>query len=351
MGHGAIGRRHAAHILAQPEAVLAGVCDVDSTRLRDLPPEVAVFTDLNHMLQACPADVLCVCTPNYLHEAHAVAGLQIGLHVVVEKPMALSTESATRIIEAAQQAGRTAFAVKQNRYNAPVQHVKALLDQGAMGELILVQVSGLWNRSDRYYAESPWRGKRNLDGGPLFTQFSHFVDILLYLAGPMDDAMGAAANFAHMHNTETDDTGAFVLRSRRGAIVSFSYTTCATGGNMEGAITLVGTRGTVRIGGQYLNTLEYAAGVPAMENLPASNNSLPNQYGHYQGSMSNHDRVIQNVVDVLRGRDMAMTSAEEGREVVRTIELMYAAVRAGYGFPPGLSGQIATTSGPSSTMP
>lgn len=274
------------------------------------------------MLGACHADVLCVCTPNYLHEPHAIAGLRAGLHTVVEKPMARSVAECDQMIATATEAGRTIFAVKQNRYNPPVRAVKDLVQSGALGQVYFIQVSCFWNRGDAYYAESSWRGKLREDGGLLFTQFSHFVDILFYLNGPIVSAEGSLHNYAHRHNTEVEDAGAFMMQAANGATVSFSMTTAAYERNMEGSITLFGEKGTVKIGGQYLNTIEYQhlAG-PALPDV--SIQAKANDYGFYQGSMSNHDRVIQNVVDVLRGSGTVMTSAEEGREVVRIIEQMY----------------------------
>lgn len=321
VGFGHIGRRHAAHILQQPGANLVAVCDSDS-QVRG-PEDVPFYHGLKEMLEQTAADVLCVCTPNYLHEAHCIMGTEAGLHVVVEKPMALSTASCDRMIAASEAAGKLIFAVKQNRYNPPVQAVKDLISRDALGELYMIQVNCFWNRGDAYYAQSPWRGKKALDGGCLFTQFSHFVDILYYLNGPVDEVKGWIQNYAHRHNTEFEDTGSFSMRATNGAIINFNFTTCAFERNMEGAITLFGEKGTVKIGGQYLNTIEYqhlATGALPEINITAK----ANDYGLYQGSMSNHDKLIENVINVLTRDHPIMTNAAEGREVVRMIEQMYA---------------------------
>ena len=323
IGYGNIGQRHAHHILRTPGAELVAVCDTDETVGEILEEEVLFFSHIEDLLARNMADVLCVCTPNYLHEQHTVAALRAGLHAVVEKPMAISTASADRMIAVAEETGRRIFAVKQNRYNPPVQAVKKLIETGGLGQLFLVQVSCFWNRGDDYYAQSPWRGKKDLDGGCLFTQFSHFVDILYYLAGPVESAVGLIQNYAHRHNTEFEDTGSFTMKTASGTMISFSFTTCAFERNMEGAITLFGARGTVKIGGQYLNTIEYQHLKDG--DLPEINISAKsNDYGTYQGSMSNHDEVIRNVVGVLQHQHPIMTSAAEGREVVRIIETMYA---------------------------
>ena len=322
VGFGNIGRRHAEHILHNPAAALVAVCDTDPAVQARLPQGIPFFNSLEAMLQQADAHVLCVCTPNYLHEAHCIAGLNAGLHTVVEKPMALSVAECDRMIAAAAASGRTIFAVKQNRYNPPVQEVKKLMAAGSLGQPFMVQVNCFWNRGDAYYAEGNWRGKKAKDGGCLFTQFSHFVDIMYYLNGPVNGAQGWTGNYAHQHNTELEDTGSFVLNAANGSIVNFNFTTCAYQRNMEGSITIFAEKGTVKIGGQYLNTIEYqqleGAALPEI-NITAKNND----YGLYQGSMSNHDKVIQNVVDVLNHDHPIMTSAEEGREVVHIIEQMY----------------------------
>lgn len=323
IGLGNIGKRHAEHILNQPNAELVAVCDIDSSKKANY--SAPFFTDIETLLSELKADVLCVCTPNYLHEKHSVLALNAGLNVVVEKPMALSVQECDNMIEAASTAGKTIFAVKQNRYNPPVVEVKKLIEAGRLGKIFMVQVNCFWNRGDSYYSESDWRGKKAKDGGCLFTQFSHFVDILYYLNGSVNKSLGSISNFAHQHNTEFEDTGSFVMNAANNSIVNFNFTTCSYEKNMEGAITIFAENGTLKIGGQYLNTIEYqqikGEAIPAI-NISAKNND----YGLYQGSMSNHDKLIENVVAVLLNGEKIMTTAEEGREVVRIIELMYQSV-------------------------
>lgn len=321
-GFGNIGRRHAEHILANESTKLVAVCDTKASLEGNIPAGAAFYTDIDEMLRAEQADVLCVCTPNYLHEPHTIAGLHAGLHTVVEKPMALSVAECNRMIAAAEETGRTIFAVKQNRYNPPVQAVKQLLLASELGNIYMMQVNCFWNRGDAYYSESDWRGKTVQDGGCLFTQFSHFVDIMYYLNGEVKDAEGWIYNFAHRHNTEVEDTGSFVLKAANGSIINFNFTTCSYERNMEGSIAIFAEKGTVKIGGQYLNTIEYQQmQAPALPQINIT--AKANDYGVYQGSMSNHDKVIQNVVDVIHHNKEVMTSAKEGRAVVGLIELMY----------------------------
>ncbi len=325
VGYGNIGRRHAEQILQNGESVLVSVCDINPAIGSVVPDGVQFYTDLQTMLDSSETDVLCVCTPNYLHEPHTIAGLRAGLHTVVEKPMALSVAECTNMIAAGKESGKTIFAVKQNRYNPPVQEVKKLVSAGMLGEIFMIQVNCFWNRGDAYYAGSDWRGSKSRDGGCLFTQFSHFVDILYYLNGPIAGARGMIENYAHKHNTEVEDTGSFVMKAANGAIINFGFTTCSYNRNMEGSITIFAEKGTVKIGGQYLNTIEYQQ-LAGAELPPINITAKSNDYGLYQGSMSNHDKVIQNVVDALLHNQPVMTSAEEGREVVRIIEMMYGSV-------------------------
>lgn len=322
IGLGNIGKRHAGHILNSPNARLAAVCDINPDVKRFLSTDIPFYTSLEDMLSQSGLDVVNVCTPNYLHAPHTLSALHTGCHTVVEKPMALSTAECEQMIAAARETGKMIFAVKQNRYNPPVQAVKHLIDEQRLGKVFMIQVNCFWNRSDAYYAESPWRGKKAMDGGCLFTQFSHFVDILYYLNGDMDSISGKIENFSHQNNTEFEDSGVFCMKAKNGALVNFTFSTCAYQKNMEGSITILAEKGTVKIGGQYLNTIDYQC-IEDVE-LPQINISAKeNDYGLYKGSMSNHDQVIQNVIDVLENKAKMMTTADDGRHVVGIIERMY----------------------------
>ncbi len=325
VGIGNIGKRHVQHILAHPEAELVGLCDINLTKTEPFWKEsTPCFSELNEMISSIQADVINVCTPNYLHQIHTITSLNNGSHVVCEKPMAMSRIECDHMIDAATESGKTIFVVKQNRYNEPVQQVKKLIDEHALGDIYFININCFWNRNEYYYNESPWRGKKRLDGGCLFTQFSHFIDILYYLFGEIDTIQGKVFNFNHAY-TEVEDTGSFVMKTTSGAIVNFNFSTCSFEKNMEGAITVLAQHGTVKIGGQYLNTIEYQH----IKNnvLPAIHISAKsNDYGQYQGSMSNHDRVIDNVVKTLHGKEKVMTNAMEGKKVVDIIERMYASV-------------------------
>lgn len=322
IGYGNIGKRHVHHIMANPDAELVGICDLNPDKLKDEAlKSIPVFHNHVDLLKHTNADVVNVCTPNFLHSVHTIDALNEHKHVVCEKPMATNSADCQRMIEAAEQSDKTIFVVKQNRYNEPVQQVKKLLDEGKLGSIYFVNINCFWNRNEYYYNESAWRGKKHQDGGCLFTQFSHFIDILYYLFGEICSVKGIVKNFNHDY-IEVEDSGSFVMENHQGAIVNFNYSTCSFEKNMEGAITILGEKGTVKIGGQYLNTIEYQH---IKDNvLPEINISAKsNDYGQYQGSMSNHDRVISNVINTLRGHEQVMTNAHEGKKVVEIIEKMY----------------------------
>jgi predicted dehydrogenase len=319
VGFGNIGKRHVQHILNNEQAHLVAICD--EKIIEEKIEGVGYFTSLEAMLQDENIDVVNVCTPNYLHHPHTMLSLQYKKHVVCEKPMAISVSQCNEMIEAAIENEKTIFVVKQNRFNEPVQQVKKLMNENVLGNIYFINVNCFWNRNEYYYNESNWRGKKELDGGCLYTQFSHFIDILYYLFGEIKNVQGLIKNFNHAY-TEVEDSGSFVMETMNGAIVNFNFSTCSFEKNMEGAITILAENGTVKIGGQYLNTIEYQH-IKAVQ-LPEINIvAKSNDYGKYQGSMSNHDKIIANVINTLQGKDTIMTNATEGMQVVKIIEEMY----------------------------
>ncbi len=327
IGFGNIGTRHAKHIHAHSNASLAAVCDTNTVRRSLLKNSATPFFDsYKALIQESSIDVVNVCTPNYLHAEHTIAALEAGKHVVCEKPMALSTDECDAMIHAAEQNDRALFVVKQNRYNPPVAVVKDLIENGTLGKVIQVSINCFWNRNEAYYLNSDWRGSKRKDGGCLFTQCSHFIDILYFLAGDCTAISGILNNVLHQKTVEFEDSGTFILESKRGAIVNLNLSTCSFAQNMEGSITLLCEKGTVKIGGQYLNRIEYQCiNEHVIPPLPQGNGC--NDYGAYKGSMSNHDKVIQNVVDTLNGLDQIATNGTQGKTIIRIIEDMYASVR------------------------
>lgn len=323
VGCGRIAQRHAKHIKNTEGAELVAVCDIIKERADQLGNEynAHAFYSIEGMLRDGQIDIVSICSPNGLHAEHSILSLRAGKHVLCEKPMAISVYDCGEMIKTAEKANKRLFVIKQNRYNPPVEAVKKLIEEGRMGKINSVQLSCFWNRNDAYYANS-WKGTKDLDGGTLYTQFSHFVDLLYYLVGDVKEAKAFGQNYCHQGIIEFEDTGVVILKFHNNAIGTINYTVNSYGGNMEGSLTLFGDKGTVKIGGQYLNELEYQKIENyTIENLPEGNTA--NNYGQYQGSMSNHDWVYKNVVDVLLNDGQITTNMFEGLKTVEIIDKIY----------------------------
>jgi UDP-N-acetyl-2-amino-2-deoxyglucuronate dehydrogenase len=326
-GVGHIGRRHAALVARHAGASLVALIDVRAELQASLAtefPGVPFFRSLEEYLRCGPAaDVLTVATPNGLHAPQAIAGLRAGLHVVIEKPLALRTADAELVVHTARQTGRLVFGVMQNRYSPPAAWLKQVHDEGRLGKVFLVQVNCFWNRDARYYQPGGWKGTQALDGGTLFTQFSHFVDLLYWVFGDITNISARFRDFTHAGITEFEDSGLVTFDLVRGGSGTLSYSTAVWDHNLESSLTVVAERGSLKIGGQYLDKVEYChlqdyALPPLAPTNPANN------YGTYQGSAANHVQVIDNVVSTLRQRGQATTNALEGLKVVEIIERIYA---------------------------
>jgi predicted dehydrogenase len=272
------------------------------------------------MLRDKDIDVVSVCTPNGLHADMSIAALNAGKHVLCEKPMTLTLKEAERVVKANKKSGKKFFLVKQNRYNPPIIALKELFKKGQLGHVFFINATVYWNRNDEYYDEVDWRGTRKMDGGALFTQSSHFLDLMLWLGGEAKSVFAVMKNAAHK-NIETEDLGVMIIRFKNGAIGTLQYTTAVYEKNFEGTIGVLGTKGTVKIGGKYINELEYW-NVEGVEQPKLETGNPANDYGKYQGSMSNHDKVYKNVVDTLLNGEQIATPAEQGKE---SVEVMQAA--------------------------
>jgi len=322
IGCGRIAQRHAEHINNQGR--LIATCDIDKTKADQLAEkhQAQAFYDIDEMLAAnLSIDVVAVCSPNGLHAEHAIKALKAGYHVLCEKPMAIRVSDCGDMIQAAEKSNKRIFAIKQNRFNPPVAAVKEAIDEGKLGKIYSIQLSCFWNRNKDYYQNS-WKGTADMDGGTLFTQFSHFIDLLYWIVGDVRRAFALTRNFAHQHIIEFEDTGVVALEFHNGAIGTINYTVNSFGKNMEGSLTIFAEKGTVKIGGQYLNELEYQniEGFK-FKDLPEGNKA--NNYGNYQGSMSNHDKVYENLIDVLSNGASISTNAFEGLKTVEIIDKIY----------------------------
>lgn len=324
IGQGHIGKRHAEMVRRNAEAELIAVCDtipVEKLGLTDLKEKF--YATAEELLSAHPeVEVICVCTPNGLHAKHSLLALENGKHVVCEKPMALSKADCEAIIFKGLQVHKTVFCVMQNRFSPPSVWLKKIVEEKIIGDVYMVQLNCYWNRDERYYKKGGWKGTEDLDGGTLFTQFSHWIDLLYWIFGDMKDIQAKFNDFNHANLTEFEDSGFVNFNFTNGGMGSINYSTAVWNTNLESSITIIGSKGSVKVGGQYMDQVEYCNIKDyTLPSLDPTNEA--NDYGTYKGSANNHPQVISNVVDTLKGRTTLTTNAMEGLKVVDIIERIY----------------------------
>lgn len=322
VGCGNISNRHAENISRVGR--LSAVCDVIPAKADGLALKynTKAYYDIDELLKKEPdTDIVVVCTPNGLHSEHTIKSLTAGNHVLCEKPMCLTTEDACKMVRVAEQRQKKIFVVKQNRYNEPVQHVKKLIEEKGLGTIFSFQINCFWNRPQAYYSDN-WRGTKDLDGGILYTQFSHFIDLLHWLLGDVEEVKGYKHTYGNRLHFEIEDTGTAVLKMKSGAIGTLNYTINSYSKNLEGSVSIFGGKGSVKIGGQYLNTLEWheveGYSKPELLSSPSAND-----YGFYQGSMSNHHRVYDDLILSLNGNG-SLLEAKDAIATIDIIEKIYA---------------------------
>ncbi len=324
VGCGHIGKRHAEMVMRNQEAELVALCDTADRSLLAIDSfNVPFFSSLEELLASdLEIDVVCVCTPNGLHASQSIAILNNAKHVVCEKPMALTKADCEAVIFKSLQMSKQVFCVMQNRYSPPSIWIKNVVDNGNLGKIFSVQINCYWNRDDRYYTGKSWKGVQALDGGTLFTQFSHFIDIMYWLFGDIVDIQAKFADFNHAKTTDFEDSGLVSFRFINGGIGCINYSTSVWDRNLESSMTIVAEKGSVKIGGQYMNEVEvcHVKDYTMPELAPSG---PANDYGAYKGSAANHHFIIENVVDTLKGKTSMTTNALEGLKVVDIIERIY----------------------------
>jgi UDP-N-acetyl-2-amino-2-deoxyglucuronate dehydrogenase len=324
IGQGHIGKRHAEMIRTNPESKLVAVCDVLPKEQIGLTSiEEPYFTNIDELLASdLEFDVVNICTPNGFHAEYAIKSLQAKKHVVLEKPIALTKTDAELILFKSLEMSHHVFCVMQNRYSPPSVWLKELADSQSLGDIFMVKLDCYWNRDERYYKKGNWHGDAKLDGGTLFTQFSHFIDIMYWLFGDIKNIRGNFADFSHKALTDFEDSGVVTFDFINGGMGCLNYSTAVWDTNLESSITIIGSKGTVKVAGQYMNEVSYCHIKDyVMPELAASN--PPNDYGLYKGSAQNHHYVIENVVEKLKERGSITTNVLEGLKVVDIIERIY----------------------------
>jgi len=268
-------------------------------------------------------EVVNICTPNGLHAQHALQAIESGKHVVIEKPMALTKADCEKILHQALSRQKNVFCVMQNRYSPPSTWLKEIVDNKALGDIYMVQLNCYWNRDERYYNKGDWKGTSDLDGGTLFTQFSHWVDIMYWLFGDITNIQAKFADFNHKQNTDFEDSGFVSFDFVNGGMGSINYSTSVWDKNLESSLTIIGSKGSIKVGGQYMDQVDVChINDYTMPQLKDTNPA--NDYGAYKGSANNHNFVIENVLNTLSGKNTMTTNALEGMKVVDIIERIYA---------------------------
>ena len=324
VGAGHIGKRHAEMIRRESEAELVALADIRSKEECQAESfKVPFFDSIDELLKSdLEFDVVNICTPNGLHSEQALLALKNKKHVVCEKPMGLKKDACEKIIFKALQVSKQVFCVMQNRYSPPSEWIKSVITDGILGDIYMVQLNCYWNRDDRYYKKGGWKGTKKLDGGTLYTQFSHFIDIMYWLFGDIDNIEGKFYDFNHKETTDFEDSGFVSFDFVNGGMGCLNYSTAVANQNLESSMTIIGQNGSVKIGGQYMNEVEIC-NIKDYE-MPVLKESNPaNDYGPYKGSAANHNYVIKNVIDGIKGRTSPTTNALEGLKVVEIIERIY----------------------------
>lgn len=324
VGAGHIGKRHAEMVRREEESELVAMVDVRSKEICGADEfDVPFFSSLGELMDSgLDFDVVNICTPNGLHAEQSLKALEGNKHVVCEKPMGLSKDNCEKVIFKSLQMSKHVFCVMQNRYSPPSEWIKSIVEDKILGEIYMVQLNCYWNRDARYYKKGGWKGTQDLDGGTLFTQFSHFIDIMYWLFGDIDNIQGKFADFTHKDSTDFEDSGFVSFDFIDGGMGSLNYSTAVANQNLESSMTIIGSKGSVKIGGQYMNEVE-VCNIEGYE-MPTLKEANPaNDYGPYKGSAANHNYVMKNVIDTLKGRTSATTNALEGLKVVEIIERIY----------------------------
>lgn len=323
IGCGRIAARHAAEIVKHGR--LVAVCDIIQEKADAMAASfnARAYYSLEELLTNETIDVLAVCTPNGLHAEHSILALQAGSNVLCEKPLCISTRDAVSMIDTAKTYNKKLFVVKSTRYNPALSSLKKAIEQNQPGTIYSFQLNCFWNRPPAYY-EGSWKGDQALDGGTLFTQFSHYIDAMLWLFGNMRSVTGLRKNFAHQQVIDFEDSGVVALEMENGIIGGINWSVNTFQKNMEVSLSIIAEKGSITIGGEYMNTITYQLTDGFDLKVPEAGNA--NDYGFYKGSMSNHDKVYENLVKALYDDNHPFTSAADGLKTVETIETIYKSV-------------------------
>jgi UDP-N-acetyl-2-amino-2-deoxyglucuronate dehydrogenase len=326
VGCGRISGSHVAAINRIDGLELVGVADVDIERAKALGKAqgTPAFRTIEEVVAGVECDAVVICTPSGLHPAQGIVAARAGKHVITEKPMAISLADADALVHACDAAGVHLFVVKQNRLNPPIQLLRRAVDKGRFGRIYVANTTVRWTRPQEYYDSARWRGTWEFDGGAIMNQASHYVDLMQWLVGPVESVVAKTATLAR--RIETEDTGIAVLRFRSGALGVIEVTVLTFPRNMEGSITILGEKGSVKIGGSAVNRVEHWQFADYDDDdklIESANTSPPSVYGF------GHEGYYRNVLAVLRGEAEPGTDGREGRKSLELILGIYESAKTG----------------------
>ncbi len=330
LGCGRISKNHFEAMAKLPGFRLVAVCDIVEARAREAGEQNSVpwFTNYDAMLAQVPSDVVVIATPSGLHPQHGILAAKAGRHVISEKPMAISLAAADALVQACDDNHVQLFVVKQNRLNPPIQLLKRAIDRGRFGRIYMANCTVRWTRPQDYYDQAPWRGTWEFDGGAFMNQASHYVDLIQWLIGPVESVVAKTATMAR--RIEAEDSGVAVLKFRSGAIGTIEVTMLTFPKNMEGSITVMGEKGTVKIGGTAVNKVEhwtFADYDDDDKQVEQASTNPPTVYGF------GHEAYYRNVAAVLHGEAVADTDGRAGRKSLELILGIYESAKTGRDVP------------------
>ena len=326
-GCGRIAANHFESIAQHADrAELVAVCDSDPAALAAATTRTGAqgFAHYPQMLAEVDADCVVLATPSGLHARQVIEAAQAGRHVMTEKPMATRWADGLAMVKACDEARVRLFVVKQNRRNRTLQLLREAITAGRFGRIYMVTVNVFWSRPQSYYDSAPWRGTWEFDGGAFMNQASHYIDLLDWMVGPVESVMAYTGTLAR--HIEVEDTGVAALKWRNGAMGSVNVTMLTHPKNYEGSITILGEKGTVRIGGVAVNKIEHwEFETPhAMDaQLDDASYQTTSVYGF------GHPLYYDNVIRTLRDECEPETDGREGLKSLELLIAMYRSARDG----------------------